>query len=578
MKALLMVVIILLQINPVRSQTGSINNTLGTGGSFNIKDGSTTFLSLNQANGLLLLNNNLSIPYTTSSSIGVIFKGNDPFIHNYQAPGTSGNNTFIGINSGNFFMSGSINFQASNNTAAGKYTLSSLTTGYSNSAFGFQSLMNNTTGSYNSAFGIGSLILNTSGTDNSSFGGSALTFNTTGSNNSGFGTYSLYYNTTGSDNSAFGDQSLYSNATGDDNSSFGFKSLYSNTTGYVNSAFGNYSLLSNTIGVENSSFGYYTLGDNTAGGENSAFGAYALIHNSTGSFNCAFGDRSLLENLTGQYNSAFGESSLHNNTTAKFNSAFGNGALYNNTTGWYNSAFGNQALVSNSTGTQNTAVGHNSLFSNTSGFQNTAVGDSALYYNTGNYNTAIGYNAGSNVTSGHNLTLVGIDANPSSGTAFDEITLGNIYVGTLRCNATTITSLSDARDKTNIKDLPLGLDFLMTLKPRLYHWDRREWYKDGKPDGSKMQQSPTAGFIAQELDTAQIKANAEWLNLVLKSNPERLEATPGNLLPVIVKAIQELKTEKDDEIAKLSERIQNLENEIIELKSNENKVQISNNN
>jgi len=60
-----------------------------------------------------------------------------------------------------------------------------------------------------------------------------------------------------------------------------------------------------------------------------------------------------------------------------------------------------------------------------------------------------------------------------------------------------------------------------------------------------MKTEPTAGFIAQELDAVQTDANAEWLNLVLKSNPEKLEATYGNLLPIMVKAIQELKAEND---------------------------------
>ena len=45
-----------------------------------------------------------------------------------------------------------------------------------------------------------------------------------------------------------------------------------------------------------------------------------------------------------------------------------------------------------------------------------------------------------------------------------------------------------------------------------------------------MKEEPTAGFIAQELDEAQTTGNAEWLNLVLKDNPEKWEATPGNLL------------------------------------------------
>ena len=60
-----------------------------------------------------------------------------------------------------------------------------------------------------------------------------------------------------------------------------------------------------------------------------------------------------------------------------------------------------------------------------------------------------------------------------------------------------------------------------------------------------MRDKPTAGFVAQELDEVQTTENAEWLNLVLKDNPEKLEATSGNLLPVMVRAIQELKEEND---------------------------------
>ena len=511
-------------------QTGNITNTIAPNGSFLVKDGSNTFLTLSQANGFLSLNNSLSLPYTTSSSTGIIFKGADRFIHNYQAQGSDGFNTFVGVNAGNFTMSGSSN-QASGNTGVGYSSLSSITIGYLNSAFGFRSLLSNTTGYYNVAFGGNSLVDNTEGNSNSAFGDAALFYNTTGSSNSACGFGALTQNTAGNANSAFGADALYSN-----------------------------------ISSDNSAFGSYALFNNTTGGNNSAFGNTSLYSNTTGIFNCAFGSQSLYYNTTGNCNSAFGVSALDLNTTGKFNSAFGFDAMGYNATGYHNSSFGDQSLFNNSTGFQNTSVGHKSLFTNVAGFQNTAVGDSALYYNTGNYNTALGYNAGSNVTTGANLTLVGIDANPSAGNATDEITLGNIYVQHLRCNVQTITSLSDARDKRNIRDLSLGLDFLMTLKPRLYNWDRREWYTDGKPDGTKMQQTPTAGFIAQELDTAQINAKAEYLNLVLKSNPERLEATPGNLLPIIVKAVQELKIkneqekiEKDKEIADLKIKNQNLE-------------------
>ena len=56
--------------------------------------------------------------------------------------------------------------------------------------------------------------------------------------------------------------------------------------------------------------------------------------------------------------------------------------------------------------------------------------------------------------------------------------------------------------------------------------------------------------------------NSGMLNLVLKDNPEKLEATYGNLLPVMVKAIQELKAEKDElknENNEMKQRLLNLE-------------------
>ena len=86
----------------------------------------------------------------------------------------------------------------------------------------------------------------------------------------------------------------------------------------------------------------------------------------------------------------------------------------------------------------------------------------------------------------------------------------------------------------------------MKIKPRQFNWDKREWYDGNISDGSKMKEEPTAGFIAQELDEVQITQNSEWLNLVLKDNPEKLEATPGNLLPIMVKAIQDLKKENEE--------------------------------
>ena len=228
------------------------------------------------------------------------------------------------------------------------------------------------------------------------------------------------------------------------------------------------------------------------------------------------------------------------------NSAVGAQSFQANTSGYANSSLGVQTLLHNTTGYQNAAVGANALTYNTSGFCNSAMGQSALVGNTtGYYNSALGYLAGNDVTTGSNLTLVGYNAEPSSGAASNQVTLGNNQITSLRCAVQSISTLSDARDKKNIKNLELGLDFLMKLQPRQFNWDKREWYPDAKPDGTKMQKTPTAGFIAQELDKAQMSENAEWLNLVLKENPNRIEATAGNLLPIMVKAIQDLKLEND---------------------------------
>jgi hypothetical protein len=433
-----------------------ITNTLGSEGVFTIKDTSMTFLSLNQLDGLINITNNVNIAPTTGSETGVIYKGNDRFIHNYESNGTPGQNTFIGLNSGNFSLTGS-----------------------SNTGIGYSSLYSNTTGNSNTAIGY----------------------------------FSLYSNTTGSWNTAIGNESFQSNSTGNENTAIGYSSLRSNTTGENNTAIGNSSLYTNTTGNLNTAIGYSSLRLNSEGFQNTAIGYFSLYSNTLGYFNTAIGNSSLRSNTTGYYNTAIGLSSL-----------------YSNTIGYHNIAIGISSLSSNTTGNYNTAVG---IF---------ALGENS----TGEYNTAIGYQAGEFITTGSNVTCLGFNSSPSSGSITNQITLGNNQITSLRCNVQSISSLSDRRDKKNINDLSLGLDFIMKLKPRQFNWDRREWYEDGNADGSMMEETPTAGFIAQELDNAQMSEDSDWLKLVLKDNPEKLEATPGNLLPVIVKAIQDLKSENDE--------------------------------
>ena len=171
------------------------------------------------------------------------------------------------------------------------------------------------------------------------------------------------------------------------------------------------------------------------------------------------------------------------------------------------------------TGTHNTCIGYETGTALTSGADNTILGPSA----------------GDALTTGSNNLILGHDAAASAVDVSNEVTLGNSSIATLRCQVTSITSLSDRRDKTDINTLDLGLDFINSLKPVKFKWDSREGIaKDGTYE---------AGFIAQDFQQVQKDNDADYLGLVYDNNPDRLEASYGKLVPVLVKAIQELRME-----------------------------------
>ncbi|WP_027854700.1 tail fiber domain-containing protein [Marinobacterium litorale] len=199
--------------------------------------------------------------------------------------------------------------------------------------------------------------------------------------------------------------------------------------------------------------------------------------------------------------------------------AVGKSAAYSCEGAIYTTAIGAYSLYSISTGDNNTAVGFQAGRDITTGYNNTVVG-----YNAGNSGT-------NDLTTGANNTVIGYQAAASSSSAVNEITLGNSSISTLLCQVTTITSLSDRRDKTDIKPLDAGLDFVQRLQPVRFTWHMRDGGKVGDPD---------AGFIAQDLQKAQEDSGIEIPGLVFSANKNQLEAGYGKLLPVLVKAIQEL--------------------------------------
>jgi hypothetical protein len=263
------------------------------------------------------------------------------------------------------------------------------------------------------------------------------------------------------------------------------------------------------------------LRSNTTGFRNVAVGGSCLVGNTTGGTNVGIGFRALGSNTTGAANIAIGSPG----------GQAGIPPLGSNSTGSSNIAIGNESLAYNTTN-DNIAIGANSLWQNTTGNQNIGVGVFALNdATTATTNTAIGHFAGDTTTTGSNNSFLGNGAVASSATVSNTITLGNSSIATLRCQVTTITSLSDARDKTNVADLSAGLEFVNALRPVSFEWNMRDGGKVGEQD---------TGFIAQDLQAVQEATGVQIPGLVFADNPEKLEAGYGKLIPVLVKAIQEL--------------------------------------
>jgi len=332
--------------------------------------------------------------------------------------------------------------------------------------------------------------------------------------------------------------------------------MKSNTTAGSNTAVGKDSLCVNQTGGFTVAVGQSALRNNTAS-NNTAVGADAMILNSSGSNNVAVGKFAMNCNTTGANNSALGCGALAANTTASNNTAMGYNSLLANTTGANNAAMGCNALLSNTTANENTAIGHTALNANTTGCQNTAVGSLAGYeISTGNNNLLLGKNAGRADSPSGSLT-----------TQSNQVVLGNDSITDLWCADTSISS-SDLRDKTDIEDFTHGLDFVTKLNPKTYRWDKRSWYVTGDesvldvtPDGSKKKNKKHIGFLAQDVLALEKEigfANDRDDMLVVNQTEDetRYGLKYERLVPVLVNAIKELKTQNED----LKSRIEVLEN------------------
>lgn len=308
----------------------------------------------------------------------------------------------------------------------------------------------------------------------------------------------------------------------------------------------------------------------TTGIDNIAVGNRTLNNNTTGVFNIALGNGALYRNTNGSHNIAIGVNSLYNSNTGG-NIGIGTHSLYNNT-GLENIGIGLYALLGNKSGNENTGIGYKALEKNTTGSKNVAIGHEALSNST--FNNTIGVGVATDVT-GDN-----------------QAQIGNSNV-TVYCYG-AVQNRSDERDKTDIQDTNLGLNFLMKLRPREYRWDYREDYinreemkkelkileetkieeeektkkreeilkkyslenviKDGKQKGWRLHQ----GFIAQEVFKTMRELGVDfggYQDHSINGGKDVLSLGYEEFIPVLVKGLQE----QQKEIEELKNKIEKLE-------------------
>jgi hypothetical protein len=266
-------------------------------------------------------------------------------------------------------------------------------------------------------------------------------------------------------------------------------------------------------------------------------------------------------------NNVFGFDSLPDITTGNHNTCVGYIAGSDITTGSFNSIFGSNSLYTNKSGSDNSTFGYSSLFSSgTATSRNSAFGSNTLYTSTGSANTAVGYNALNSNSSYVNSTGIGANA---AVTASNQVQAGD--------SATTlyyyaIQSRSDIRDKADVKDTNLGLQFIKELRPVDFKWDMREDYKpsfdkDANPeiyklsnithDGSKKRNRYHHGLIAQEVKEVLDRNGIDFGGFQdhkISGGDDVLSIGYTELIAPMIKAIQQLSAKVDSLEAQLASK------------------------
>jgi len=192
-----------------------------------------------------------------------------------------------------------------------------------------------------------------------------------------------------------------------------------------------------------------------------------------------------------------------------------------------------------------------------------------------------------------NVTVIGEGAR---ATGDNQLQLGSSGTSVYAWSA--LNNRSDARDKADVRDAQLGLEFLLKHRPVEFRWDRRDDYFEEKrvnvekvrkikdketgeikektyteteiqrvpipKDGSKKCKRFHEGFIAQEVKAIMDEMGVDFAGYQDHSHnggADVLTLGYTEYIPIVVKAIQELKQMYDAEIRGLKEEISALKNQ-----------------
>lgn len=382
------------------------------------------------------------------------------------------------------------------------------------------------------------------------------------------------YHPTGTSNIAWGATALDAIISGAEyNIALGSGALTDLTDGDYNIALGYNSGQNLTTGTDNIVMGRAAGEDITTGADNIIMGQNSALNIATDSTsNISLGKDALSDTTNAvDYCVAIGELALkkneaNNNIGIGYRANYcygGSGTAYQHNIGVGVQSFGGvsttlSSVVSQSgniaigyqafgkifQGDDNIAIGYQAGLGGTQGLNgnnNVFVGRRSGYSieNFSNNNTAVGAEALEDVTTGDNNVCIGYEAGTSSSpsgsltTDNNTVCIGNSSITDAHIQVSW-TVASDIRDKTNVGEVPLGLEFLSQVNPISYQFKKSR-------DSDEAVGKVIYGYSAQDI----LAAEGSESVIVDASDSEHLKMTNDKLIPVLHNAILELKAENE---------------------------------